>query len=337
MFKISVIVPVYNAEKYLKTTIESVINQSIGFENIELILVDDCSTDSSRDVILSYAEKHSNIVFYFSDSNHGRPGFGRNWGINNASSDYVLFLDNDDLLDSEICEKLYKIMQSEKSDICCCNRIINDDGDEVKYSIDSRDNQFTIFENDEILTFNNIVIHGKLYRRNFLVENNIKFSEKLSAEDFIFSTKCYSYASKLVVLSNYYGYTWYNRFSSLSHSDKSYILGTLEASYHILDFLKNENKEEYFPFVFRFTIRVLIRDCFTLNESYSVLKNILKELYDFEEKINFIIVKEQFWISFINFFVVHKLFNVATILIKILGKITRNNLIKQVFRKIKGV
>ena len=78
-YKVSVIIPVYNAEKYLKNAIESVINQTIGFENIELILVDDNSTDESPKIILDYSEKYENIVSFLSNENHGLPGFGRNW------------------------------------------------------------------------------------------------------------------------------------------------------------------------------------------------------------------------------------------------------------------
>ena len=94
-YKVSVIIPVYNAEENLKKTVQSVINQSIGFENIELILVDDASTDTSKKIIEYLSNKYSNIVPYFSKKNHGAPGFGRNIGLKLATSKYVMFLDND--------------------------------------------------------------------------------------------------------------------------------------------------------------------------------------------------------------------------------------------------
>ena len=77
-YKISVIIPIFNAEKYLSHTIETIIGQSLGFENIELILVDDKSTDNSSKIIQEYANKYDNIVAIFSEVNHGFPGFGRN-------------------------------------------------------------------------------------------------------------------------------------------------------------------------------------------------------------------------------------------------------------------
>jgi len=69
MYKISMIIPVYNAEKYLKRTINSIINQSIGFENIELILVDDNSQDNSKSIIEEYVAKYDNVIGIYSNNN----------------------------------------------------------------------------------------------------------------------------------------------------------------------------------------------------------------------------------------------------------------------------
>ena len=106
MYKVSIIIPIYNSEKYLERTINSIIKQTIGFENLELILVDDNSTDSSRDIVEKFAKKYENIIYYFSRENHGCPGFGRNLGVEMANSEYIMYCDNDDEYDSELCEKL---------------------------------------------------------------------------------------------------------------------------------------------------------------------------------------------------------------------------------------
>ena len=106
-FKISVVMPVYNAEKELNAAIDSIINQSLGFENIELIIVDDCSTDNSRNIISDYANEYDNIVPVFLDENSGLPGKPRSLGIKYASADYISFLDSDDeyLKDGDIIVK----------------------------------------------------------------------------------------------------------------------------------------------------------------------------------------------------------------------------------------
>lgn len=94
-YKISVIVPIFNAENDLKNAINSVINQTIGFENIELILVDDCSTDNSKNIINYYLTKYPNIKAIFL-KNTGNPSKPRNIGIDKSTGEYLMFLDSDD-------------------------------------------------------------------------------------------------------------------------------------------------------------------------------------------------------------------------------------------------
>ena len=100
--KISLIIPVYNVADYLEETIRSVTNQSIGFEdNIELILVNDGSTDSSEEICLRYAEKYPDNVRYFAQENKGVSA-ARNLGLDNACGEYVCFVDGDDLLEKDV-------------------------------------------------------------------------------------------------------------------------------------------------------------------------------------------------------------------------------------------
>ena len=93
MEKVSVIVPVYNSEKYLAECISSVIEQT--YKNWELLLIDDCSTDKSLDIIKSYADKDMRIRLITNETNSG-PAFSRNRGIENATGDLICFLDSDD-------------------------------------------------------------------------------------------------------------------------------------------------------------------------------------------------------------------------------------------------
>lgn len=88
-YKISVIVPVYNAENELSSAIDSIINQSIGFDNIELILVDDASLDNSKNIMVQYAKEYSNIKPIFLEKNSGYPGKPRNIGIKSVNVDYI--------------------------------------------------------------------------------------------------------------------------------------------------------------------------------------------------------------------------------------------------------
>ncbi len=109
----SVIIPVFNAEKYLKQCIESVINQS--FNNFEIILIDDGSTDGSGDICDYYSEKEKKIQV-FHNSNHGA-GYSRNYGIKKCSGKYILFLDSDDYINNDLLAICFREIVSKKSSI----------------------------------------------------------------------------------------------------------------------------------------------------------------------------------------------------------------------------
>lgn len=132
MYKISVIIPIYNAENELETAINSIINQNFGFENIELILVDDKSTDNSKEIIQKYENKYKNIIGVYLDNNSGLPGKPRSIGIEYATSDYLMFLDADDEYTKDAFEILYHIIEKEKSDFVIANYYFNFDGEIVK-------------------------------------------------------------------------------------------------------------------------------------------------------------------------------------------------------------
>ncbi len=114
--KVTVITPVYNAEKFLKKTIDSVINQSLGMNEIEYILVDDHSTDGTRDILMEYSAKFENLIAIFLRKNSGTPGHPRNIGIQHANSDYISFLDADDWLAPNGLEILYQILEETGDD-----------------------------------------------------------------------------------------------------------------------------------------------------------------------------------------------------------------------------
>ena len=104
MSKVSVIIPVYNAEKYLKKCLDSVINQTLP--DIEIICVNDCSKDSSLNILKEYSLKDERIKIIDCEQNGGE-SVARNIGIDNASGDYLAFVDNDDVIDLDFFEKLY--------------------------------------------------------------------------------------------------------------------------------------------------------------------------------------------------------------------------------------
>ena len=113
---VSVIVPVYNCERYISACLDSIINQTL--RDIEIVCVNDGSTDSSLDILKSYATSDSRIVVI--DQDNMGPGGARNTGLYNSSGKYVIFIDSDDYIDSTMLEKLCTISEKNITEITIC-------------------------------------------------------------------------------------------------------------------------------------------------------------------------------------------------------------------------
>ena len=114
--KVSIIVPVYNDDLHLDRCLNSILNQT--YENIELVIVDDGSTDFTGSIIKKFSEKDSRIKYYY-QANSG-PSEARNNGINNSSGDYILFIDSDDTIEQDYVCDLVTEMINTGSDLVCC-------------------------------------------------------------------------------------------------------------------------------------------------------------------------------------------------------------------------
>lgn len=113
--KVSIIVPVYNTGKYLEKCLDSLINQT--YQNIEIIIINDGSTDNSLEIIEKYQKKYHNIIL-INDTNHGQ-GHARNIGIENSTGNYIMFVDSDDYVNNRIIEELMNNINN--CDVCVCD------------------------------------------------------------------------------------------------------------------------------------------------------------------------------------------------------------------------
>lgn len=116
---ISVIIPVYNGEKYIKRCINSLINQT--YKNIEIIIINDGSKDNSINIIKEISEKDKRIIII--DKENQGVSIARNAGIEKASGDYIMFVDVDDWVKTNMIEQMYKVIKKENVDIVKCNSI----------------------------------------------------------------------------------------------------------------------------------------------------------------------------------------------------------------------
>ena len=175
MVDISIIVPIYNASKYLKKCLDSLVNQTK--KELEFILINDGSTDDSESIIKSYEDDR---IKYFKRSNHGI-GKTRNFGINKSTGKYIMFLDSDDYLKTDACEVLYKRIEKEKLDVVVC------DFYRVNSSVlEEKINDFkntSLKDNPKLLLDINLAPWNKIYRSDLIKDNKIKFVEDLKYED----------------------------------------------------------------------------------------------------------------------------------------------------------
>ena len=221
--KISVIVPVYNVEKYLNRCVESIINQT--YKNLEIILIDDGSTDASSQMCDAYED---NRIVVIHKENEGL-GLSRNVGISKATGEYILFVDSDDYLDEDMIENLYTDMKENNADTCIggYKRVYADRVEEYKNIYAGQ-----VFYDEEIISNVLVKMFGKygkiddhiemsvwkvLFSRDIIINNNIKFpSEKeFISEDIIFDTAYYP-KSKRLCISGDIGYNYCDNFGSLT-------------------------------------------------------------------------------------------------------------------------
>lgn len=178
MKKVSIIVPVYNVEKYLKRCLDSLINQSI--DNYEIILVNDGSLDRSQDIIDEYVKKYSKKIKAFRKENGGQAS-ARNFGIANAEGEYLGFVDSDDYIDLNMFEKMYDMAVENNADIVTCNyKIFNESTQETENYDLKVDNQNIVRD----FIIKQPAIWNKLVKRKIFVENNLKFPEGIIYEDY---------------------------------------------------------------------------------------------------------------------------------------------------------
>ncbi len=202
---ISTIIPVYNAADFLRECLDSVLNQQ-GIDLLEIICIDDCSTDNSLEILNEYAENDKRITVISNDTNKGA-GESRNIGIDVAKGKYLHFLDADDWVEPDAYSKMYNCMKESKADFCIC---LYNKYDNVTKEI-SKPILFTYptgttkhFEEERKYFFNTSVVPwNKLYDSNFVKRNNIRFDKLVCANDRTFYFDSMTQASKIAFVNDF--------------------------------------------------------------------------------------------------------------------------------------
>jgi glycosyltransferase involved in cell wall biosynthesis len=217
--KISFIVPVFNTEKYLPKCLESILKQDIN--RMEIIVVDDGSSDHSYKIIESYKNKHSNIQII--NKKNGGLSSARNDGLKAAKGEFIAFVDSDDWIVEYSYRELYLAAYENNIDILAFDALkIFPDGVTISYRRDSNlenkiFNGFDFLNNSIRFNTLNVSACFHLFKRELLLKNNIFFIEGVLHEDWIFTPVAYAFSEKILYLNKYCYY--YRQHSGTITSD----------------------------------------------------------------------------------------------------------------------
>lgn len=214
MIKVSIVVPIYNAEKYLRQCLDSIVNQTL--KDIEIILIDDGSTDNSAEICKEYLE--DTRVRYFYKENEGLAA-ARQDGIERAQGEYIGFVDSDDWLELNMYEEMYEAAKSNDSDIVFCNCVQNEDGhrftpevrvgaynrDQIRSEILPKTLAYVSREGGKrAIRWSNCL---RIYKMSCVNENNIKFDRRFRrSQDLQFTYEVTQKAQNFYYLGDDYFY-----------------------------------------------------------------------------------------------------------------------------------
>lgn len=265
MKKISVIICCYNAENLLQPAMESVLCQSIGLENLQIICVDDVSTDHTLTLLKQYEILYPNNITIVENTINMRLGNARNIAMKYVDTPYITFLDADDYLEPDALEKMYNIASSDTYDIVMSRFIIDSNRpslpldhapiSERETGVPSKSMIVTNDDSRRLFYFLN-PLYGyacaKLIRTDFVFQNNLFFPPNVAYEDQLWGSLVHAYAQRVYILEEGL-YHYYKNPNSIVHQKNSY---------QVIDLL---------------TVHRLIRDTLIERE----LANLLAEEFDF--------------------------------------------------------
>jgi glycosyltransferase involved in cell wall biosynthesis len=248
---VSVIVPIYNVEKHIEKCIDSIINQS--YSKIEVIMVNDGSTDNSRKMIDKYnGDSRCKIL----DKKNGGASSARNLGLENSIGEYIFFVDSDDYLHKEAVRLLVEKMDTSGADFCCYRICFYSEDNQIKFLHGKNFCVEILDEKNEIIKDALLGVNiktspwSKLYRRSFIEENHLRFVEGIINEDSLYTIESAVYSRKVAFLNIplYYALI---RQGSISRNIKKEILTSYFTVYErIKSVLEKENLfnnfEKYF-------------------------------------------------------------------------------------------
>ena len=300
---VSIIIPIYNVEKYIIKCIHSVINQT--YPNIEILLIDDCSPDSSIQLVKDFIQNENiNIpIYFFHHENNKGLSESRNTGIKNAKGEYIYFLDSDDWISPNCIDTLLKSALNNNSDVTIGSTICFLEDEKIEKMIfPLRNTTSTILNQDKIFeAFINhqwpVISPNKLYKVAFLKANKLKFKPNLLGEDELWAFEWAKCAEKIsFVNENTYYYLLRNGSIISSKTKKNF-----EDMFIILNEFNSHYIKESNQLKKRFILKhILYYKEMLLIMQYKSIPSDTKSLYDNYKKF-----KQFPSLNFIDYFSKH--------------------------------
>lgn len=236
---ISVIVPVYNVEKYLNKCVDSIINQT--FKEMEIILVDDGSTDSCHQIIDEYAKKDNRVIAIH--KKNGGQGSARNVGLDISRGEYIGFVDSDDWIDLNMYEKLYKDITSNNSDISICSRKVFNENSECTGIVNVNTETIKLNEKSiksyligKFLLPHTVSTCNKLYKRINIEKNTLRFKDvnDVGSEDALFNYCLMLNINKISSVRD----TYYNGVIRQASTTRVYKFGAMKKTSNLMESMR---------------------------------------------------------------------------------------------------
>ena len=338
-YKISVVIPVYNAEKTLEKAINSLLTQNWNGnfeEDIEIILVDDNSSDNSLNIIEEFSDKYSNIRYFSFDDNSGFGGRGRNKGISMSQGDYIVLMDNDDIYLQDALQSFYDAIIQTGSEIVFANyetdflahrRLYCPKGYNKNMTLNPSESQKMF---DIISTTCSMAPWAKIYKKDFLLANNIFFVEDSQFDDADFFIKCILSSKQITILPNTYVYFYHTYDSSqVRIHDKEHFYARVKTMRNIDLLVKNKG---FSCWLFnRNNMMELFLIIANSNESKEDTYLMFDELYNYQCDLG-IVSYPRSELNFLNKFIMSKHYNTAYYISKFYSKLYQNSFIRKIYR-----
>lgn len=278
---ISIIIPIYNGEKHLEKGLKSILRQSIGVKNLEVLLVDDRSTDNTKALLKPYEDQYPEVFRYIElEENSGHSSLPRNKGIELARGEYIMFLDQDDWYLDDACELLLQGIRKRNSEMAVAWY-------ETKYSPANQTilgNHYLSKAEDNLSLIAKIGpdIWSNIYRKDLLDRWNIRFPGYALGEDLYFVTACLYQANGIEILpSVVYHYNIRDmEEASVFHTKSESLAKRLNDGYQeVLTLMKSLGKGEQAPLILKphfvvYVESVVYSSMLEISEKVSLLKDI---------------------------------------------------------------